>query len=688
MQNLLLFLLFASALHHAGLTQEASASKPVRADHVTAQLISRVDAVSPGSPFQVALRFEIDPHWHTYYLNPGDSGLATSLHWDLPEGFSASPIQWPTPQRLPFGPLVNFGYEGTVLHVVTITPPDNLKPGEKVTLNVRADWLICEEICIPGSASLDLNLPVAATSRPSQWEADFSNFDTDRASAAENLRISAASLGSHVTLSLPGVTWSGGAAFFPDEEGWMDNTMDALVEQKGSIAQITLRVAENGTVPKQIEGLLVRLDGKEIVAGKSSLRVRTASETASTAAAQVGSLSFPAALGLGFLGGLILNLMPCVFPVLGLKIMGFVGQAGSSRVHVMAHGLTFTAGVLASFWLLAGVLLMLRAGGQELGWGFQLQSPGFVFALMIFLFAFALNLMGVFEFGVSAIGVGSSLTGTGSWKGSFFSGVLATVVATPCAAPFLAPALGAALALPPFQSIILFTAIALGLSAPYLILSFRPSWVACLPRPGAWMESFKQAMSFPLFATAAYLLWVLEAQVDEDMLRRIFFSLVGVSLALWIYGKWSAPHRPRNVRLSATLAAVLLALMTLVWSWPAVSSSTTDVSWEPWSKTREETLRSEGRMVYVDFTARWCATCQTNKAIVFSNTEVIQSFREKKIAALKADWTNQDPAITRELARFGRSAVPFNVIYRDGMDTPLILPELLTPQMVLDALNL
>ena len=398
---------------------------------------------------------------------------------------------------------------------------------------------------------------------------------------------------------------------------------------------------------------------------------------------------------LAVIGGLILNLMPCVFPVLGLKILGFVNQAGEKRGKVIAHGLVFALGVLLSFWTLAGVLAVLRAGGSQLGWGFQLQSPAFVFVIAAGMLVFALNMSGVFEFGLSATSVGGELQSKSGLAGSFFTGVLATIVATPCSAPFLAPALGAALALSTVQSFAIFTAIAIGLALPYLLLSIFPAAVKVLPRPGAWMETFKQFMAFPLYATVGYLVWVLAGQTGDDGFQNVLFGLVLVAMGVWVYGRWNAPGASAGRARFGLAGLVVLAAAGLWLGWPqsAAAQSATQASgapevvWDKWSPEAVAKLRAEGRIVYVDFTARWCATCQANKKLVFHNTEVLRYFAEKKIATLRGDWTNQDPQITTELAKYQRSAVPFNQIWLPGKADPILLPELLTPGTVLDALK-
>jgi thiol:disulfide interchange protein DsbD len=418
-----------------------------------------------------------------------------------------------------------------------------------------------------------------------------------------------------------------------------------------------------------------------------------ASPAPGAAAAAGGSLW--GTLFLAFVGGLILNLMPCVFPVLGIKILGFVNQAGHQRGKIIAHGLVFAAGVLASFWTLAGVLAVLRAGGDQLGWGFQLQSAPFVYSLAVLLLVFGMNMSGVFEFGLGATAVGGELQMKSGYAGSFFTGVLATVVATPCSAPFLAPALGAALAVSTVESFVIFTSIAVGLATPYLLLSLFPEAVKVLPRPGAWMETFKQAMAFPLYGTVGYLTWVLAAQTSEEGFLWTLLSFAVIAMGVWVYGRWNAPGASAG-RARFGLGGLLVVGTLGVWlGWPRplalagvpVAGQVPAVVWEAWSPEAMAKLRAEGRTVYVDFTARWCATCQTNKKLVFGSDAVRRYFADNRIATLRADWTNKDPRITAELARYQRSAVPFNLIWKPGHDAPVILPELLTPGTVLAALK-
>ena len=679
--------------------------------HVKASLVTAETAIVPGKPVQVALRLVHDEHWHTYWLNPG-TGLVTTIAWTLPPGWKASEIQWPAPKALKdrTGTIVGNGYEGDLLLPVTLTPPADLAPGTSVTLKAAAEWLMCEEVCMPGDAKVSLTLPVAASAAPdpafgARLTAVVANLP--RADAA--WKLSATRDAKNVTLTVTAAA-TNPAAVLPDLRFFADDNYVAYelpqIVTAAANSSFVLTLPISPDAPKdtaKLAGILTSSNGWRADGSLPGLRVDLAFAAAPAPAPVKTSASAPAApasllgtLFFALIGGLILNLMPCVFPVLGIKILGFVNQAGQDKKKVILHGLVFALGVLLSFWTLATVLAVLRAGGDQLGWGFQLQSPLFVFALAAVMLIFAMNMSGVFEFGLSATGVGSDLQMKSGFAGSFFTGVLATVVATPCSAPFLAPALGAALTLSTVESFAVFTAIAIGLAGPYLLLSIFPAAVKILPRPGAWMETFKQFMAFPLYATVAYLTWVLAGQTTENGSLMALFGLVLIALGVWFYGRYNAPGtKPAKVRFGTITAALVFAVG--VWTgWPEDIASKTaaaqaagapEVVWEKWSPAAVEKLRAEGRTIYVDFTARWCATCQTNKKIVFASDTVLREFAAKKIVTLRADWTNKDPAITAELAKYQRSAVPFNVIWKPGQPEPVILPELLTPSIVLDAVK-
>ncbi len=694
------------------LTRAASLLGGARS-HVQASLVAADAAVQPGKDIVVALRLVHDEHWHTYWVNPG-TGIATSLAWKLPPGWKAGEILWPTPHVLRdhTGTIVGQGYDGDALLPVRLTPPADLAAGASVTLSATADWLMCENVCIPGSADVTLTLPVAAaTPQPdATWGGKIREVLAKLPRSDPSWSVAATRNGKTIALT---ITPSAGGSHTPQDLWFFsqdnvvayDQPQTVKADDHGGFILTATAAVEAPADAAKLVGVLAAQNGWRADGSLPGLKVdvplATANAAAASAASPAPSSELPTqpakpllgTLLLAFIGGLILNLMPCVFPVLGIKILGFVNQAGHERGRVAAHGLIFTLGVLLSFWTLAAVLAILRASGDQLGWGFQLQSPGFVYGLAVLLLVFGLNMSGVFEFGLRATAVGSNLQMKSGFAGSFFSGVLATVVATPCSAPFLAPALGAALAVSSLASFAIFTAIAVGLSTPYLLLSIFPQAVKALPRPGAWMETFKQVMAFPLYATTAYLAWVLAAQTSDEGFRSVLFSFVLIAMAVWMYGRWNAPGASAGRARFAAVSLLVVGALGLWVGWPrtTVAASTNanapEVVWQPWSADAVAKLRGEGRIVYVDFTARWCATCQTNKRLVFHDDDVLKYFAAHKVATLRADWTNRDPLITAELAKYNRSAVPFNLIWFPDRDQPTVLPEILTASTVLNALK-
>ncbi len=671
---------------------------------VSASLVSLQRTVQPGRPLTVALRLEHQPQWHTYWLNAG-TGYPTRLAWRLPEGWTAADIQWPTPELLKDsrGIVTGHGYDGVLYLPVMLTPPADLQSRASIKISATATWLMCADICVPGKADLSMTLPASGGAPQIDASVQAGLARMPMPHGADGWKVSASQDAKAVTLHVTGPRAMKGPHFFAESEFIQYDKPQESVAQSDNIT-LTLPVAEDvAERPSRLAGVLSYTDGSGMHRGlKVDVPLSFGGEASKVAGWVVlGGNSTSGALRAGgstsglaggllilaFVGGLILNLMPCVFPVLGIKIVGFINQAGSDRRKVTLHGLLFTLGVVTSFWALAGVLAALRMSGSQMGWGFQLQSAPFVFVLAVIMLVFALSLSGLFEFGVRATGVGSSLLLRDGYLGTFFAGVLATIVATPCSAPFLAPALGAALSLPTGQSFIIFTAIAFGLSSPYLLLSAFPQSIKILPRPGRWMETFKQAMAFPLYATVAYLIWILAGQSSDNGLLAALTGLVLIAMAVWLYGRYSTSSSSIGRFRVAAAGALMLLACGLVLGWPRAAAAT-DLVWEPWSVERIAQLRAEeGRAIYVDFTARWCATCQANKKLVFGSNEVKRYFREHDVALLKADWTNSDPRITAELAKWNRSAVPFNLIYSPGEPEPTVLPEILTASIVLAALN-
>ncbi|MBL9219847.1 MAG: thioredoxin family protein [Opitutaceae bacterium] len=698
----------------------AAESKAVKNGSVVAQLVTDAGAIAPGQSFTVALRLQHEPHWHSYWIAAG-TGYPTSLTWTLPDGFKAGDIQWPTPHVVKDGEgkITGNGYENEAYLLVEITAPATLAAGSTVKLAATAEWLMCLTVCMPGEAKLEISLPVAAAGQADdKWAKTLADARTKLPDAATGWTVTATHDDTTATLRLaprPGTTHQPKELHFFAADGFTDYAKTATVraENGGWVLELPLDAAADKATAR-LTGVLASANGWSDGSGYDGLAIdvpftkdapQAAAAPAAAPASGTGPQSAapgspPAASGslfgtlfLALVGGLVLNLMPCVFPVLGIKILGFVNQSGSDKAKIVQHGLVFTVGVLVSFWALAGALLALRAGGAQLGWGFQLQSPAFVFGMAVFLLVFALNLSGLFEVGLAATGVGGSLQMQQGYAGSFFTGALAVLVATPCSAPFLAPALGAALSLSAAESLLVFTAIAVGLALPYLLLSIFPSALKFLPRPGAWMETFKQFMAFPLYATVGWLLWVLAGQTkdDDNALLLISFGFVLVAMAAWAYGRFGQAHGKPGKQFAGRVAAAALLAGGLYTGWPAPAQAAPaageyQVVWEKWSPAAITAAQAAGKFVYVDFTARWCATCQTNKAAVFHNDALLAEFGRRGVVLLRGDWTNKDPLITAELARWNRSAVPFNLLYAPGKAEPTILPELLTPGIVLEAL--
>jgi len=702
-------------------------------NRVQVELIPEVSTVRPGESFWTVLRMRIAPEWHTYWLNPGDSGLPTTLEWQLPSGVTAGSVQWPVPGRLPVGPLMNYGFEREVLLPVELSVPADFSQS-LLRVDARADWLVCREVCIPESHPVGFELPVAPIAmvadprhaavfaaarkalpgRLSDW--------TIVATVADSvLRIA---LKPPAGASIP----TGEIYFYNGVEGQVAHARPQTVSrhEAGLIVDVPLQ-NQPITPVDRLSGLLVAAAGfgagepsaavlesplataplpiDALALGPLLERTQFGGTGGSSKAAGVAGASgrlaggpdigLLLALGLALAGGLLLNLMPCVFPILSMKALGMVEQAADDPRGLRAHGLAFGAGVLLSFWALAGVLIALRAGGEQIGWGFQLQSPPFVAAMAVLFTLLALNLAGVFEFGSRLAVAAGSLRGRGGHSGSFLNGVLAVAIAAPCTAPFMGAALGYALAQPAGVALAVFAALAIGMALPYMLLSFAPGLARRLPRPGAWMVSFRQAMVFPLLATVAWLAWVLGSQAGNNAVFGLLAGLVLLALAAWIYGRFAIPGASQSARTIATVSTLLLGLAGLYAAWPPTDGAATGstraagaVDWQPWSSERVATLRAEGRPVFIDFTAAWCVTCQANKALVLDSAAVARRMTERNVATLRADWTRPDSAISEALSGYGRSGVPVYVLYLPGRAEPLLLPELLTRDIVLDALDL
>lgn len=680
-----------------------SAEEPVRAE-----LFAEEESIQPGRPFWVGVELNMAEGWDTYWLNPGDSGFPTQVEWQLPEGFQASNLYWPYPKKFTNDSLVAFGYTDTVLLLSKITPPQNLPADQRIEIGAQVSWLACKDSCVPGGAHLSLPIDVSDAS-PTLRADKAQLFDQARKALPQLLEqgdLTVQAQKEEIVLNFkpkPGSFGEIEELLFIPEEGEVVNYAAPQNWQKSG-EEITLNVKRahpDNQIPAHVKGVLI-VSEKE---GGAKRAIQVDMDTASSpvAASNDGVSSIGMALGLAFLGGLILNVMPCVLPVIALKIFGFVKMAHQRRITIFKHGAVFSLGVLISFWLLSGVLLVLRAYGEGVGWGFQLQEPVFVAVLATILFLLGLSLFGLFEMGTSLISLGQKAKSTASSSpvgSSFMSGVLATLVATPCTGPLLGPALGFAMTLPPIKALTIFTSMGLGMAFPYLLFSAFPALVRYLPKPGNWMITFKQLMGFLMMATVVWLVWVFGAETDNMATFVLLGSFLVIAIGAWIFGQWATPSRSKLTRLLASgCAAILLVLgggasiMTakqhreMFISPSGGTRLVADHGWEVYSEERLETLRQQGVPVFIDFTAKWCLICQANKVTLHSS-EVQKAFNEKGVVTMIADWTKKDPSITKELEKLGRSGVPVYALYPgDPTLLPHILPQTLTGKVVRDYLN-
>jgi len=674
----------------------------VTTEHVEAELISEKASAQPGQPTLVGLKLRMADQWHTYWKNPGDSGLPTRIKWELPEGWKAGEILWPFPKPLPVGPLMNYGYEDEVVLLAPLTPPAGA-PSGPATIKARAEWLVCKDVCIPEKGQLELTLPVSP-SPPADNPRTQAYIERARNMwpvEAKGWKYESAIVGKSLVVRLvppEGAAPPKNAHFFPDQELLIEPAAPEKVTREGRAMRIEMKLADPPPANLQaVSGVAVSengwpgMDRKAIaVQAPVSASLPPAAGSIGSAAENAAGSSIGLALAFAFMGGVLLNLMPCVFPVLGIKVMGFVEHAHGDARAMRVQGAMFFAGAVLSFLALAGLMLVLRASGAQLGWGFQLQSPVVVVLLGLLFFVLALNLVGVFEWGAFAQSMTSNLTVRGRYADAFLSGVLATIVATPCTAPFMGAAVGFTLTQSAPLAMAVFAVLGVGMALPVFLLALFPQLLRRLPRPGVWMETFKQILAFPLFATVAWLTWVLGAQAGNDSVLALLGGLVIVALAAWMYGRWR--HSPGMWR---PVLAVLLGAAGVAVAWPTpysagcpgIVSKAGDLPREAWSPEKVRELNGQGKAVFVDFTAAWCVTCQVNKRVALHNAEVVKQFAARGVVPLIADWTRQDPRITETLSSLGRNAVPVYAFYLPGDATPHLLPEVLTPAIVLDELS-
>ena len=691
-----------------------------KGEEIDVELVSETQNVMPGQTLWTAIRLNPTEGWHTYSKWPGDSGDATFIHsWELPEGAQAGDIQWPVPTWLPFpgSDLVTFSYKKEVLLLVPIEVPADFA-GSEFAMTAHVEWQVCDLICLIDDAEVSLTLPVAQGElRPDPQWADAIAAVREALPTADHAieglfaiagdRVSFSFVSNDQVFSNADDVW-----FFPEQRRILDPGPLRDVTLLPGLVQIThAQPRRMLTDLEQINGLLAvqhaggQVLGYDITTDLASpdglaAIVAVANEQAGPGALAGGERSLLTIIVFALLGGLILNLMPCVFPVLSLKVLNLTSHDGASSRQYRLHGLAYTAGIVLAFMVLASVLLMLRAGGEAVGWAFQLQSPWFVALLVFLFFVMGLSLSGVYEFGTRLMGVGSSLTTSSGYKSSFSTGVLATVVASPCTAPFMGAALGFALAQSWLVAMIVFASLGLGMALPFLILSFSPALMKHMPKPGPWMVTFKEFMAFPMYAAALWLLWVLGVQVGINGMIAVASAALLLALALWLLQKGSgASDGRRRVGMAVSLVLTVVALSVLRMplleprlggSGPGVdmSGADYDASFEVFSSARVSELRGNGTPVFVNMTAAWCITCLANEQTTLNTQRVQQAMVDYGITYMKGDWTNQDPEISRVLDEFNRPSVPLYILYPgDPSAEPVILPQLLTPTIALDAFS-
>jgi thiol:disulfide interchange protein/DsbC/DsbD-like thiol-disulfide interchange protein len=661
---------------------------------VQINLISDYQKLIPGSEINIGINFKIQDEWHIYWLNPGDSGLKPKLKWSLPEGFSVSEIDWPEPITIQIGDLVTFGYEEEVTLLIRLKLPESLDENQIYQISVDADWLVCKIECIPekGTATLNLanqNDPISAESASVKIaDSKFQLPITDYLMAAFAIKTDSSAI----------LFWKSdnrnirNLRFLPYDEGAYSYLAEQKLLNDGNTYSLEIPFADLIVEdPDSLKGILINSSGWRGEGSETSVEVKV--PFSSTEDLQSSDISIPLAILFSFIGGLILNLMPCVLPVLSLKVLSLSNQSEVSNKKFKIHGLLYTFGVLLAFWALIAVLVFLKSSGEQIGWGFQLQSPQFVAILIFILFVFSLNLFGVFELGGFFAKAGSNIKETTGFGGSITSGIAATLLSTPCTAPFMGVAIGFAVTQSAPILFLVFTSLGLGLAFPYLLLSFVPKAKKYIPKPGNWMTTFKQIMGFLLLATVIWLFWVISFLIDNNSLSLLLMVALTVSFIFWVYGKWYFTTSSKVGSLVLKILPVAAAVFVVVFSVNlensyAAESSAKDEVWLNFSPDLISELEKSNQSYFIDFTAAWCLTCQVNKKVALSSNEILNLFDEKDVTLIRADWTQRNADITKELQKYNRNSVPFYVLKSDKLENNIeILPELLTEKIVINSLN-
>ena len=708
---------------------------------VEAELISEQSSIQAGQPFWLGIKLDVEHEWHIYWKNPGDAGVPPAVSWNLPDGFTAGPLLWPSPERFVSNDFTGYGYHDQVMLLVQVTPPEDLQAGQEIKLSGEVEWVACSDMCVPGFKTVDITLISANEAVPSAQKSLLALEKAKQRLPRSIWAVRACQQGDLIELEISSAPNRQllTASFIPNDHGVINDGAEQKLEfnekEPGRYVLRLQRSEDPVGEASALQGLLVLTEPlmhdeshqvlslnlplsdqcfSGFAASASISQAKPPAEevpaaaatakSAPTAAAPAGNgeapLSFAWALVLAVAGGLFLNLMPCVLPVISLKLFHFMNMAKENRAEIFKHGLAFCSGVLISFWVLVGILLTLKHYGAGVGWGFQLQDPRFVAFMIVLLFVFTLSLWGVFEFGMSIASKAGNLEGKTKGKmGTFMSGVLATVVATPCTGPFMGPVLGLAMTVPPAQSMVIFSAMGIGMSLPYLLCSAFPQLIRFLPKPGAWMETFKQFMGFLMLGSVIWLTWVFGSQTGNNALVQLFVGLLCFALACWVYGQWGHTLRRGFAKVAMWAVVVTLTGAGIVSAHLAANSPFVGLGedgkvvesgpvWESYSEEKLNEYLSEGRPVFIDFTAKWCITCQANKKTTLSADAVNDAFDDKNVVLMRADWTRRDPEISRKLEELGRAGVPVYALYDAENEQPQVMSSVpLSESEVLRALD-
>jgi len=685
--EIMLRIILSICLWMLALPSFASQSIPVDTGKVNASLVSSHDVVPPGGRFHIALRTELDPHWHTYWRNPGDSGEPVHVEWKVSEGVTIGDIHWPLPQTLATGPIINYGFEGTPLFPVEFTVPAAAEPGSVMIFDADFYYLVCKDVCIPEQGKASLPIKVGSTEIDTRWDGEIKAAlaATPKAGkmtggikkSGDNVIIGVENIPARADLSA--------AHFFPYDQGVLGHSQAQIVTigKQGLEISTQAEYLWDEDLPETFSGVLAFTKNGERIGQEVTLNVGQTVDiglAATTTAGKtaIGGVTLWTAIIGALIGGLILNLMPCVFPVISIKALSIAKSAHGERAAIKREAWLYTAGVIATFLLLTFILLAFKAGGAEIGWGFQLQSPKVVGVLAVLLFVIGLNLLGLFEFGTGLQNTGSELTQKSGAAGSFFTGALAVVVATPCTAPLMAGAVGYALASPALITLAVFMALAIGFALPFLLIAYVPGLLSKLPKPGPWMERFKEILAFPMFAAAIWLVWVLSLQAGEDGVLYVLAAMLAAGFAIWCL------KRTGGLAKAFAAVAILAAIALPISTHPKQVNLAHET--DTWSSARVSELQAEGRSIFVDFTAAWCVTCKVNEKVVLDQERTKKLFQDTNTAFLIADWTNKNDVIAQELAKYGRAGVPLYLVYNQNSVSPEILPQVLTYDVIRDAI--